>query len=570
MDRNFLFAIALSFLVVMTYQTWRAKQQPIEPTPAQTEAGAPAGGPVAGVPAAEAPGEAPSSSPTPAAAVPAQAPEGQPESTEAPAAERRITIENELYRAELSTHGAGIVSWQLKGYRTESAADAPPIELAPGVPPAAPGLSTPLVELGLGDLGSTPFELVESDATHAQFALSRNGVTVRKHFDFLADNFALRMRLEIENGSGGPVEATFATRWPAIARPGSDFMTESLIALHEDSTTREALHGIGEPGFFSGGDAGETTTFAGDLDWAGVDSTYFLVAIVAPEPRAAVAAFEPGEAVGTASVWVGYPKSAIPAGLSDSREYRLFAGPKERSHLAAFGSSVDSSVQLGWKWISPLTKGFVWLLHALYALIPNYGVGIILTTLLVRLVTHPLNVRQMTSMKRMSELQPKVQALQKKYADDKPKQSEEMMKLYREAGVNPLGGCFPILLQFPVLMGLYYALQSSIDLRQAPFVGWIHDLSAPEELFKLPGIDLPVRLLPIVMGLSMVVQQKLTPSTMDPAQARMMMTIMPVMFTVMFYQLPSGLVLYWFVSNLLAIGSQAWIQRGQKAPKARS
>jgi YidC/Oxa1 family membrane protein insertase len=248
----------------------------------------------------------------------------------------------------------------------------------------------------------------------------------------------------------------------------------------------------------------------------------------------------------------------------------VFAGPKERPLLEAFGSGTEASVQLGYRWVAPLTRAFLWLLHALYAVIPNYGVGIVLLTILVRLAMQPLNVRQMRSMKRMSELQPKVQEIQKKYADDRQKQSEETMKLYREAGVNPLGGCFPILLQFPVLMGLYYALQSSIDLRQAPFLGWIRDLSAPEALFTLPGLDLPVRFLPIVMGLSMVVQQKLTPSTMDPAQARMMMTVMPVMFTVMFYQLPSGLVLYWFVSNLLAIGSQIWMQRGKKDAPARS
>jgi YidC/Oxa1 family membrane protein insertase len=135
------------------------------------------------------------------------------------------------------------------------------------------------------------------------------------------------------------------------------------------------------------------------------------------------------------------------------------------------------------------------------------------------------------------------------------------MKLYKETGVNPLGGCLPLLLQFPVFIGLYYALQSSIDLRQAPFVGWIQDLSIPEELFIIPGFDIPLRVLPLIMGASMILQQRMTPSTMDPAQARMMMTVMPVMFTVLFYQFPSGLVLYWMVSNLLAISHQLWVNR---------
>ena len=164
-------------------------------------------------------------------------------------------------------------------------------------------------------------------------------------------------------------------------------------------------------------------------------------------------------------------------------------------------------------------------------------------------------------MKGMSALQPKMKELQEKYADDRQRQSQEMMKLYKETGVNPLGGCLPLLLQFPVFIGLYYALQSSIDLRQAPFVGWIQDLSIPEEIFSIPGFDIPVRVLPLIMGASMILQQRMTPSTMDPAQARMMMTVMPVMFTVLFYQFPSGLVLYWMVSNLLAISHQLWVNR---------
>jgi YidC/Oxa1 family membrane protein insertase len=210
--------------------------------------------------------------------------------------------------------------------------------------------------------------------------------------------------------------------------------------------------------------------------------------------------------------------------------------------------------------------GFGWLLRALYSIVPNYGVAIILLTIMVRIVTMPLTNRQMRSMERMRRLQPKVKELQDKHSDDRQKQSEEMMKLYRTEGVNPLGGCFPMLLQLPVFIGLFYALRSSIELRQAPFVGWINDLSAPETLFVVPGLEIPIRVLPIVMGVSMVVQQKLTPTaSADPAQARMMMTIMPIMMTVLFYQFASGLVLYWFVSNILAITHQLLIGRKIRA-----
>jgi YidC/Oxa1 family membrane protein insertase len=177
----------------------------------------------------------------------------------------------------------------------------------------------------------------------------------------------------------------------------------------------------------------------------------------------------------------------------------------------------------------------------------------------------------MRSMERMREVQPKVKALQEKHGDDRQKQSEEMMKLYRAEGVNPLGGCFPMILQLPVFIGLFYALRSSIQLRQAPFVGWINDLSAPETLFTIPGIEIPIRVLPLVMGASMVLQQKITPTaSADPAQARMMMTIMPIMMTVLFYQFPSGLVLYWFVSNILAISHQLLIGRRMRSASGAS
>ena len=145
------------------------------------------------------------------------------------------------------------------------------------------------------------------------------------------------------------------------------------------------------------------------------------------------------------------------------------------------------------------------------------------------------------------------------------------MSLYRQEKVNPLGGCFPMLLQLPVFIGLFYALRSSISLRQAPFFGWIDDLSAPEVLFTIPGIELPVRVLPLVMGGTMFLQQKITPmQTPDPAQARMMLTIMPVMMTVLFYQFASGLVLYWMMSNVLAIAHQLWIGRNMDPPTGKA
>jgi YidC/Oxa1 family membrane protein insertase len=237
-------------------------------------------------------------------------------------------------------------------------------------------------------------------------------------------------------------------------------------------------------------------------------------------------------------------------------------GPKEPARLEAVSLSLERSIDQGWAWLAPLTRAFAWLLAALYALVPNYGVAIIVLTVLVRVVTAPLTNKQMRSMERMRAISPKLQEIKEKFGEDRQKQSEEMMRLYRQEGVNPLGGCLPMVLQLPVFIGLFYALRSSIQLRHAPFVGWIHDLSAPESLFTIPIVDVPFRVLPIVMGATMFLQQRITPmQQMDPVQQKMMMTVMPIVMTVVFYQFPSGLVLYWMVSNVLAIAHQLWIGR---------
>lgn len=558
MDRNTILAIALSFLVFTLYSSWRAEQDRewAEANPGAVEQTEP-----------EAP-RTPGLSPLPADTPPATAAREPAAPVVAEEPERVLTFDNGLYRATISTHGGGIQSWLLNRYRQSTKQDAALVDLAPASADLPPALAMPLTELGLGDLSKAPFRVLSSDDRHALLELGRGGVTIRKRFELSADTYALRVVIEIENRSASEINPEFGVVWPAVVRPGSDFANESLIALHEGAVSRTPLHGFGTPGLIgglSGKTGAEVTTLDREVDYAGVDSHYFVAAMISDRARDTQAAFIPVRGGETSAVVLRTPGSAIPPGLSDRRELRVYAGPKEPERLAAFGSSLDQAIDLGYSWVAPLTRGFLWLLRASYAAIPNYGIGIILLTILVRLITAPLTVRQMRSMKRMADLRPQMDSIQKKYSDDRQKQSEEMMKLYREAGVNPLGGCLPILLQFPVFIGLYYALQSSIDLRQAPFVAWIDDLSAPESLFTLPGLDLPVRLLPIIMGASMVLQQKLTPMSpgMDPTQARMMSTIMPVMFTVMFYQFPSGLVLYWFVSNLLAIAHQAWMNRAQ-------
>jgi len=311
-------------------------------------------------------------------------------------------------------------------------------------------------------------------------------------------------------------------------------------------------------GFFGGG-LEEAETYVGDVDWAGSSTRYFLAAMIPESSRDARARVVPPAGSLPPSVELEMPEVNVPPGQSVARDYRMYLGPKEAERLDAAGAHLDEAILKGW--FPPLTNFFTASLTATHKFIPNYGLAIIVITIIVRLLMYPVMQKQMKSMKRMTAMQPRMKELQEQYADDKPKQSEEMMKLYKESGFNPLTGCLPMFLQLPVFIGLYYALQGAIQLRQEPFFAWITDLSAPETLFMVPGLELPIRVLPLLMGASMVVQTRMTPTTMDPAQARMMNTVMPVMFTVLFYGFASGLVLYWLVSNVLGIGQQVLTNR---------
>jgi YidC/Oxa1 family membrane protein insertase len=559
-DRNAFLAFALSFLVLSLWMTYEAKNRPLPAPGTVAEQQLPQ------QPSETTPGAVPAETPipTPTAAPPSAAPAASAEPLEP---EQTFVVEHALHRTVLTSRGAGIRHFELLQYTQPSSEGGGPVVLIDRAEVEAPALATPLLELGFGDLATAAFRLVSSSPREVIFERTQSGVRLRKIFSFEDETYRFRLRLEIANeGGGAAVAPAFGVMLPVRAHPGPDFRDLTISVLSQGSVGRELLAGFGKPGFFSRQPAVEMH-FQGDVEWAAAHSHYFLTAVMPDQPRDAAAtlfAVRPGE---EAQVTVSQPPAAILPGTSLSREYAMFFGPKEPELLAAAGAQLDRSIDLGWSWIAPLTRGFIWLLKACYSVVPNFGVAIIILTVLVRLVTAPLAARQMRSMKRMSELQPKLKELQEKHKDDKQAQSQEMMKLYREAGVNPLGGCFPILLQFPVFIGLYYALQSSIDLRQAPFMLWINDLSRPETLFTIPGVGWPVRVLPILMSLSMVLQQKMTPTTsMDPVQARTMMIVMPVMFFFMFYGFPAGLVLYWFVSNLLAIAQQVWLNR-QMAPR---
>ncbi|MDR2268533.1 MAG: membrane protein insertase YidC [Holosporaceae bacterium] len=250
----------------------------------------------------------------------------------------------------------------------------------------------------------------------------------------------------------------------------------------------------------------------------------------------------------------------------------LFTGAKEIKTLDMYEETLgvkhfDLAIDFGNLYF--ITKPLLYALALAKDMVGNMGLGILLITLLIKLLLLPLANKSYKSMNRMKKIQPKIQALQKKYANDKAKLGQEVSELYKKENINPIGGCMPSLLQSPVLFALYKVLYISIEMRQAPFIGWIHDLSMPDQLtiFNLFGLlqfDLPeflrIGIWPILMGISMLLQQKMGPEPADPAQANMMF-ILPIMFTFMFAQLPAGLVIYWTFSNILSIAQQYYVTR---------
>lgn len=238
----------------------------------------------------------------------------------------------------------------------------------------------------------------------------------------------------------------------------------------------------------------------------------------------------------------------VAPGASMSTDARFFAGPQEQQHLKAAAPGLEYVVDYGW--LTVIAAPLFWVLAMIQKLVQNWGVAIILLTVLIKLAFYPLSAKSYKSMAQMRELAPRLQRLKEQFGDDRQKMHQAMMELYKTEKINPMGGCLPILVQIPVFIALYWVLLGSVEMRHAPFILWIHDLSA---------ID-PYYVLPILMGITMIIQTRLNPTPPDPIQAKVMM-IMPVVFSVFFFFFPAGLVLYWLVNNVLSIAQQWHINR---------
>ena len=303
-----------------------------------------------------------------------------------------------------------------------------------------------------------------------------------------------------------------------------------------------------------------TQTLRGAVEFAGVEDQYFLVALLpvsgVDEVRVSAVANKTGPT----------PEVAV-VGVDGVVRGTVYAGPKEHQILSGYGRGLDETVSFGI--FGFLSVGFLAALRWLYSWAGNWGVAIIVLTAGIRVLLFPLNHKSAVAMKKMQALQPKLKAIQDRYQERAKKDpnvrtrmNQEVMQMYKQEGVNPMGGCLPMLVQLPILWALYSLFAYAIELRQAPFLLWIHDLSIPDTMFVLPlgTFNFPFRPLALLMGGSMFLQQRLAPQVGDPAQRRMFM-MMPFLFTFMFYSFASGLVLYWLVNNIFTIGQQLITER---------
>ncbi|NDY43363.1 membrane protein insertase YidC [Dissulfurirhabdus thermomarina] len=534
MEQRTLLAIVLSVLVLMLFQYFFAP--PPQPrVPAQGPAEAPAAGKTPPAPAA---------TPAPAALAPAPA----PAAPRRPA--RTVTVKTDLYELAFTELGGRLTSCRLLRYRESVAPDSPPLELV-RVPAAAAPLGLRLGQGGLLDLSGVTFtadrtsvELGTAEAAALRFtAPLAGGGRVTRTYTFHRGSYLVDMTVEVRDAAGHPVPMPTEVDFASPAGQKNRYTFAGISYYTPDGLQEIRLK-----------KAGETHDYAGPLEWLGHGDVYFLSAVI-PEgaPSSRLHLRRLGEDRIESRIAPDF--SAPPA------RFQLYLGPKEIDILAAAGHHLEKAVNFGW--FDPIARPLLWVLKFFHRFLHNYGVAIILLTVLIKLLFWPLAHKGMKSMKTMQKLQPKLAKIKEKYADDRERMNRELMQLYKTYKVNPVGGCLPMLLQIPVFFALYKVLLLSIEMRHAPFALWINDLSAPDRLM-IPGVEIPflggIPVLTILMGVSMWAQQKMSPSSLDPTQAKLML-FLPVVFTFTFLSLPSGLVLYWLVNNVLSIVQQAAINR---------
>jgi YidC/Oxa1 family membrane protein insertase len=389
-------------------------------------------------------------------------------------------------------------------------------------------------------------EVVDNEQQAIRFQhIDGNGIKYVKTFLIRGDEYMIDLGLELSNTTTTPLRGTInlamVQRWDESYESGGYLDSDSYSFSGPATLIKDKIEEVDT------GDLKEDpVVYSQDIVWTSFQTKYFLTVVVPTEKTVEkVKIFRDNDAIEN---MLETPYFTLQGGERRQLDYLVYIGPKEPEQLQAAGHQLDKVVSFGF--FNILAQPLFIVLTFFYGFFKNYGVAIILLTVLIKIIFWPLTHKSYSSMKSMQKLQPEMQKLRDKFKNDKERLNKEMMSLYKTHSVNPLGGCLPMLVQIPVFFALYQVLLNSIALRHAPFAFWLTDLSAKD----------PYYITPILMGASMFVQQKMTPTTADPMQAKIFM-MMPIVFTFMFLNFPSGLVIYWLVNNLLTILQQYFIHR---------
>jgi YidC/Oxa1 family membrane protein insertase len=540
MEKRALTAAAISILILLVYQYAVTYFYPVAPRRPSAEA------PVAEATAPVRPPPVPPPKEEPAAV--AQAPR-QPVGEE-----RRITVETELYRAVFVSTGARLESLRLKRHRSTVEANSAAQEtIVPGE-----GGELPFgVELRgtavLSDAGASyavegkDLSLKAGESGSVDFVWHADQVTIRKHFTFSGDRYEFAARIGAANVP--PAYTELGVSWIKLAdtplQPGAEVIFDRAFYIINGRKLVEKQFK----------DLAKGEVVDGDLGWVGYAGRYFLVAASPDEARPYRLWLKLRQHTVEQMMLFAVTSGAVEVPLD------IYVGPKDFDTLERVGHGLSRAVNLGF--FSFIALPLLHVLEFSHRFTHNYGIDIILLTVLIKILFIPLTNRSFRSMREMQKLQPQMAKIREKFKDSPDQMNKEIMEMYRRHKVNPLGGCLPMVLQIPVFIGLYSALQNAVELRHAPFMLWINDLSAPDRLgtLQLPFVQHPgIPVLTLLMGVSMFLQQWMTPTAGDPSQQRVMM-IMPLMFTFMFVNFPAGLVLYWLVNNILTIAQQYYMSQ---------
>lgn len=477
---------------------------------------------------------------------------------------QRVKVETDLFTAEIDTVGADLRRLTLNKHRAAERKNGNFVLMDDAQKPMTYVVQTGLMGAGLPNHKSlftsaaSSYTLAEGAASQQvrlswQGAADASDIKVDKIYTFHRDSYLIDVTYEITNGSAAPVTSSvyYQIVHDSESNQGSAMMptfTGGAYFTDADKFTKINFADMSE----------ESLSKTSKDGWVGVIQHYFASAWI-PSKDVTREFYTKQLSSDNYAIGLVTPSPTVAAGAKAVVNAKLFAGPQTEKDLAAAAPGLEFAVDYGW--LTVVAKPLFWVLSKINDLVHNWGVAIILLTVLIKAAFYPLSAKSYRSMAQMRELAPRLQSMKEKFGDDKQKMQQAMMEMYRTEKINPMSGCLPILIQVPVFIALYWMILGSVELRHAPFFGWIQDLSAPDTLFgTLPWLNMPIGLLPILMGATMIIQTYLNPAPTDPIQAKVM-KVMPIVFSIFFFFFPAGLVLYWLVNNILSIAQQWYVNK---------